>query len=82
MMAAHDILLEDLRRISKGINQAIDLTGVTFEPDVTKSFNSTSPAHAKSIDGEVSLQLSERPQVGAEVLNSDNVNASLSVLSS
>ncbi|TKY71300.1 FAM135B protein [Spatholobus suberectus] len=56
LMAACDILLDDLRRISKGINQAIDLTGITFEPDVTKSFNST-PA---------SLQLSDGTQISAE----------------
>ena len=82
LMAAHDILLEDLRRISKGINQAIDLTGIAFKPDIAKSFNSISPAHVKSIDGEASLQLSDGPQVSDEVLNSGNVNASLSVLSS
>lgn len=77
LLAAHDILLEDLRRMSKGINQAIDLTG-----NITKSLHSTSPAHVKSIDGEASLQLSDSPQVSAEVLNSGNVNASLSVPSS
>ncbi|XP_061337171.1 uncharacterized protein LOC133284199 [Gastrolobium bilobum] len=66
LMAAHDTLLEDLRRISKGINQAIDLTGITFKPDATKSFNSTSPAHMKSIDGEALLKQSDGPQVNAE----------------
>ncbi|RDX82911.1 hypothetical protein CR513_36240, partial [Mucuna pruriens] len=66
LMAAHDILLDDLRRISKGINQAIDLTGMTFEPNVSKSFNSNSPAHAKSSDDEASLQLSDRTQISAE----------------
>lgn len=80
LIAAHDILLDDLRRISKGTNQAIDLTGITFEPYVTKSLNSTSPAHEKSADDEASLQLSDGTQISAEVLNSGNVNASLSVM--
>ncbi|KAK7328228.1 hypothetical protein VNO77_22330 [Canavalia gladiata] len=66
LMAAHDILLEDLRRISKGINQAIDLTGISFDPDVTISSNSTSPVHTKSIDDEASSQLSDRTQISAE----------------
>ena len=79
-MAARDILLDDLRRISKGTNQAIDLTGITFEPYDTKSLNSTSTAHEKSTDDEVSLQLSDGTQISAEVLNSGNANASLSVM--
>lgn len=79
-MAARDILLDDLRRISKGTNQAIDLTGITFEPYDTKSLNSTSTAHEKNTDDEVSLQLSDGTQISAEVLNSGNVNASLSVM--
>ncbi|XP_027355325.1 protein FAM135B-like [Abrus precatorius] len=66
LVAAHDILLEDLRRISKGINQAIDLTEITFEPDLTKSFNSISPVHAKIIDYEASLQLSDGTQISSE----------------
>ncbi|KAJ1399150.1 hypothetical protein SESBI_30525 [Sesbania bispinosa] len=66
LMAAHDILLEDLKRISTGIDQAIDLTEITFESDVTKWFNSTPPEHVKSIDGELSLQLSEKTDVSAE----------------
>ncbi|KAL3004732.1 hypothetical protein AAZX31_08G181200 [Glycine max] len=52
LMAARDILLDDLRRISKGTNQAIDLTGITFEPYDTKSLNSTSTAHEKNTDDE------------------------------
>nr|KYP63132.1 Protein FAM135B family [Cajanus cajan] len=64
LMIAHDILLDDLRRISKGINHAIDLTGITFEPDVTKLFNSTSPAHAKATADEASIQLFD--QISAE----------------
>nr|XP_027193352.1 uncharacterized protein LOC101498432 isoform X2 [Cicer arietinum] len=71
LRTAHDILLEDLRKISKGINKAIDLTGTTFEPDVTKSLHYTSPAHAKSITGEASLQLSDTTQISDEdLLNS------------
>lgn len=79
-MAAHDILVDDLLRISRGINQAIDLTGINFEPDVTKSLNSPSPANEKSTDDETLLQLSDGTKVGAEVLNSGKVNASLSVM--
>ncbi|KAG5137001.1 hypothetical protein JHK82_021732 [Glycine max] len=66
LMAARDILLDDLRRISKGTNQAIDLTGITFEPYDTKSLNSTSTAHEKNTDDEVSLQLSDGTQISAE----------------
>ncbi|XP_004504749.1 uncharacterized protein [Cicer arietinum] len=66
LMAAHNILLEDLRRISAGIDQAIDLTGITFESDVTKWFDSTLPEPVKSIDGEPSLQLSDRDKVSVE----------------
>lgn len=80
-MAAHNILLEDLRRISAGIDQAIDLTGITFESDVTKWFDSTLPEPVKSIDGEPSLQLSDRDKVSVEVPNSVNVNVSLFVTS-
>ncbi|RDY05361.1 hypothetical protein CR513_10818, partial [Mucuna pruriens] len=65
LMAAHDILLEDLRRISTGIGKAIDLTEITFESDATEWFTSP-PASVKSIDSESSLQLSDRPHVSAE----------------
>ncbi|XP_057416936.1 uncharacterized protein LOC130711369 isoform X2 [Lotus japonicus] len=58
LMAAHVILLEDLRRISTGINQAIDLTDFTCESDVTKWFNSTPPADVERNNGEPTLQLS------------------------
>ncbi|KAL5054602.1 hypothetical protein RYX36_035284 [Vicia faba] len=57
LMAAHDILLEDLRRLSTGINIAIDLTEIVFESDDTKWFHSPPPARVKSIEGEQSLQL-------------------------
>ncbi|KAL2342150.1 hypothetical protein Fmac_010090 [Flemingia macrophylla] len=66
LMTAHDILLDDLRRISKGINQAIDLTGITLEPDVTKLFNSNSPAQAKITNDETSPQMSDGTQISAE----------------
>ncbi|XP_061373154.1 uncharacterized protein LOC133315535 isoform X2 [Gastrolobium bilobum] len=69
LMDAHDILLEDLRRISKGIGQTIDLTEITFESDVTKWFNSTPPAHGKSIDDEPSLQLFDGPQRASHYIN-------------
>ncbi|XP_019419231.1 PREDICTED: protein FAM135B-like isoform X3 [Lupinus angustifolius] len=59
LLSARDILLEDLRRISKGIDQAIDLTGITFKPDVTKSFHSSSP----------SLQLPDSPPKYAYLVN-------------
>lgn len=68
LMAAHDILLEDLRRISTGIDQAIDLTEITFESDDTKWFDSTPAARVQSIDGEQSLQLPDREEVSAVVL--------------
>ncbi|WJX52625.1 hypothetical protein P8452_38717 [Trifolium repens] len=66
LMAAHDILLDDLKRISTGIGQAIDLTEIAIESDDTKWFDSTLPAHVKSIDGEPSLQLSDRAELNAE----------------
>ncbi|KAJ1419930.1 hypothetical protein SESBI_14671 [Sesbania bispinosa] len=66
LMDAHDILLEELRRISKGINQAIDLTGITFKPDVINSFNYNSPVHVKRIDDGASHQPSDDTQFSAE----------------
>ncbi|KAK7363210.1 hypothetical protein VNO77_05343 [Canavalia gladiata] len=66
LMAAHDILLEDLRRISAGIDKAIDLTEFTFESDAIEWFSSTPPAHVKIIDGEPLFQLSDKPQGNAE----------------
>lgn len=80
LRAAHDILVDDLIRISRGINQAIDLAGINFELDGTKSLNSPSPAHYKSTDDETSLQLSDGTKISAEVLNPGKVNASLSVM--
>jgi len=75
LMAAYDILLEDLRRISTGIGKAIDLTEITFESDATEWFAPTPPASVKSVHGEPSLQLSDMAQViSAEVFNSVNVN--------
>jgi hypothetical protein len=74
LMAAHDILLDDLKRISTGIGQAIDLTEIAIESDDTKWFDSTLPGHVKSIDGEPSLQLSDRAELNAEVPNSVNVS--------
>ncbi|CAJ1935963.1 unnamed protein product [Sphenostylis stenocarpa] len=62
LMAAYDVLLEDLRRISTGIGKAIDLTEITFESDATEWFASTPPACLKSVDGEPSLQLSDMTQ--------------------
>ena len=82
LMAAYDILLEDLRRISTGIGKAIDLTEMTSESDATELFASTPPACVKSIDVQASLQLSDRPQVSADVFNSGNVNISLFALAS
>ncbi|MED6157418.1 hypothetical protein PIB30_022989 [Stylosanthes scabra] len=57
MMAAHDFLLEDLRRISKGINQDIDLNGITFTQDIVK--------------GKLSSLLSTKPQVDAKKANNE-----------
>ncbi|PNY13108.1 hypothetical protein L195_g009756, partial [Trifolium pratense] len=66
LMAAHDILLDDLKRISTGIGEAIDLTEIAIESDDTKWLDSTLPAHVKSIDGEQSLQLSDRAGLNVE----------------
>jgi hypothetical protein len=68
LMASHDILLEDLRRISTGIDQAIDLTEIAFESDDTKWFDSTPPARVQSIDGEQSPQLPDREEVSVVLL--------------
>ncbi|XP_028800982.1 protein FAM135B [Neltuma alba] len=48
LTAARDILLEDLRRISKGIDQAIDWTGMTSKMD---SFGYDPPADMEIKDG-------------------------------
>ncbi|KAF7842672.1 protein FAM135B-like isoform X1 [Senna tora] len=65
LMAAHDIMLEELRRISKGINQSIDVAGMTSKPDHTELFNSASPIHLDSTNGGVSPQLCASPQGSA-----------------
>ncbi|CAL0324521.1 unnamed protein product [Lupinus luteus] len=57
LMAAYDTLLEDLRRISNGINQDIDLSEITFGSDDTW-FNSTPPVNVKSNADKPSLQVS------------------------
>ncbi|KAL1336304.1 hypothetical protein HN51_030690 [Arachis hypogaea] len=57
MMAAHDFLLEDLRRISKGINQDIDLNGITLKQDI--------------VEGKLSPQSSMKPKVEAEKADND-----------
>lgn len=81
LMTAHDILLEDLRRISTGIDQAIDLTQIAFESDDTKWFDSTLPARGKNVDVEQSLQLLDREEVSVELPNSVNVNLTLFIAS-
>lgn len=73
LMAAHDILLEDLRRLSTGINIAIDLTEIVFESDDTKWLGSPLPANVKSIEGEQSLQLLDGEEVSVRVPNSVSV---------
>ena len=82
LMAAYDILLEDLRRISTGIGKAIDLTEIPFESDATEWFAPTPPACVKSVDGEPSLQLSVAQVISPEVSNSANLNILLFVLAS
>lgn len=74
LMAAHDVLLEDLRRLSTGINQAIDLTEIVFESDDTKWVDSPLSARVvKSIDGEQSLKLLDGEEVSVKVPNFVNV---------
>ncbi|XP_020234520.1 protein FAM135B isoform X2 [Cajanus cajan] len=69
LLASYDILLEDLRRISAGIGKAIDLTEVAFESDATEWFTSTPPTCVKSVDGDPSLELFDRPQKSAHYIN-------------
>lgn len=78
-MAAHDILLDDLLRISRGIKQTIVLAGINFEPDVTKSLNSPSLAHEKNADDGKSLLLSDGTKSNVEVHNSGKVNPFISL---
>ncbi|RYR17423.1 hypothetical protein Ahy_B03g062175 isoform C [Arachis hypogaea] len=66
LMAAHDILLEDLKRISTGIDQAVDLTEISSASDVTEWFSSTSPAN---VNGDSSPLLSDRPHKAANSIN-------------
>lgn len=73
LVAAHDILLEDLRRLSTGINIEIDLTEILFESDDTKWFDSPLPARVKSVEAEQSLQLLDGEEVSVKVPNSDTV---------
>ncbi|XP_028787069.1 protein FAM135B isoform X1 [Neltuma alba] len=73
LMAAHDILLEDLRRLSEGINQAIDLTGMDPTIDRTKFANSSPLVHLDVTDSRFSQQLSTSSEGSAESLSWDDL---------
>ncbi|KAI4296291.1 hypothetical protein L6164_036259 [Bauhinia variegata] len=73
LIVAHDILHEDLKRISEGIDQAIDLTEITSKHDVTRLFDSTPSKHVESTDTEVSQQLSDTTQSSAETDDLDDL---------
>ncbi|MED6118807.1 hypothetical protein PIB30_006303 [Stylosanthes scabra] len=85
LMTAHDILLEDLKRISTGIGQAVDLTEITCASDVSEWFSSTPPAN---VNGDSSPQLSDRAHKTAHSINKltdlfswdDHLSSSLSSL--
>ncbi|XP_028753244.1 uncharacterized protein LOC114712851, partial [Neltuma alba] len=72
-MAAHDILLEDLRRLSEGINQAIDLTGMDPTIDRTKFANSSPLVHLDVLTDRFSQQLSTSSEGSAESLSWDDL---------
>lgn len=61
LINAHDILLEDLHRISKAINQTVELTKFASELDDLKLIS--------FVDGEVLPQLSGMRQNGFEVFD-------------
>ncbi|MED6193113.1 hypothetical protein PIB30_015998 [Stylosanthes scabra] len=64
LMTAHEILLEDLKRIS--IGQAVDLAEITSASDVTEWSSYTPPAN---VNGDSSPQLSDRAHKTAHSIN-------------
>lgn len=66
LVAARDILLEELQILSKAVDQTIDLTDFVCKMDDLKLFDSTLQANFGPADGEVSRQ--GKPQNGLEVL--------------
>lgn len=65
LLSARDILLEELQKLSKAIDQAIDLTDFISKMDDTK-FDSILQENLVAADAKVSGQ--GKPQNGLEVL--------------
>lgn len=63
---AHDILVEELQKLSKAINQPIDIKNATSE----KLFGFTGRSHQELTDAEASEQLSSKPNGVLEVVQS------------
>lgn len=68
LAAARDILFEDLQKISKAIEQEIDLTDLIFNLDNKNPCSSILQADLDMEIGEVSRKLSGKPQNSIEVL--------------
>lgn len=66
LLAARDILLEELQRLSKAIDQPIDLTDFISKMDDIKFPDSAQQGNASPSDGKVSAQ--GKQQNGFEVL--------------
>lgn len=66
LVAARDILLQELQILSKAIDKTIDLTDFISEMDDVKLFDSIIKTNLRAADGEVSRQ--GKPQNGLEVL--------------
>lgn len=68
LVAARDRLFEDLQKISKSIEQEIDLTDLIFNLDNKNLCSSILQADLDMEIGEVSRKLSGKPQNSIEVL--------------
>lgn len=66
LLIARDTLIEELQRLSKGIDKSIDLTDFITEMDDSRMFDSVLQANLGAADGEVSAK--GKPQNVLEVL--------------
>ncbi|XP_052185710.1 uncharacterized protein LOC127797152 isoform X1 [Diospyros lotus] len=69
LLTARDILIEELQKLHKSINQTIDLTDFTSKLDDPKLFASSLPGGAESAHTLVSAEASAKSQIGSQKPN-------------
>ena len=67
LFGARDKLLEELQKLSKAINQTIDLTDFISKLSDTKLFSTSLQADGVTTSAQASGQVSGEPQSGLEV---------------